>query len=179
MIHHRKLATFLVISAAALLAACSAGKTTVSEPVPPGSLTVEPLANDDPIYRQARVLMQESSQDGQWVMNVVERGTKPFADRQVVLTRAGNGQGYALPQLKNLVEASETWGKGWPSGEWVEEDAFTFTEDGYPGRGLPMFTLHVQAVDATDDVAVTLERGQAFPAGQWGVSNAVPSGGRP
>jgi hypothetical protein len=177
MIDSRTTAAWFVTACAAFLAACSSGPSSLDEPVAPASLTVEPLADDDPIYRQARVLMQESSQDGQWVMNVVERGAKPFADRKVVLTQVETGRGYVLPQLSEIVKGGERFGTGLPSGEWTAEDAFSFTEDSF--RRLPMFTLHVRADDETSGVAVAFEPGPAFPAGQWGVSSTGGSIGRP
>jgi hypothetical protein len=168
------IATLMTTVAAVALVACSSGPAPMPEVRT--TLATQALAADDPVYHQARGLLVETSEDGRWTMNVVERGHGSHIRRQVILIDEANGQGYTFPQLTNNVSV--------PRGQWETANTFTFTSD-YPAPGSPRFTLEVMpdALTGGLDVAFTgvgvRSYGTYSGGGDFGAYNFVGIGGVP
>lgn len=163
-------AALTTTTAALLLAACSAGPGPLPEAG--NALTAQPLAADDPVYRQGRGLLVETSEDGRWTLNVVERGQGRSYERQVILIDEINGQGYGFPQLTDSGMYAE--------GAWVDANTFTFTVD-FPKSDRVLATLEVEPDARTGAPVVAFDRDPTvvaeFPPGAMGdvrVSSANP-----
>jgi len=140
-------AVLTTTTVALLLAACSTGPGPLPEAG--NALTAQPLAADDPVFRQGRGLLAETSENGRWTMNLVERGLGRSYKRQVILIDETNGQGYGFPQLTDSGMYAE--------GAWVDANTFAFTVD-FPKPDRVLATLAVKPDGRTGVPVVAFDR---------------------